>query len=183
VLETWQIRRVGSEQAIDVKVRLICATHRDLAQMVQAGSFRQDLFYRLARLVLKVSALKERPEDVMPLAEHFLRGCEGELGLRRLLPEGQARLLAYDWPGNARELRNVVCAAAALSAGPDLGAQDIERALLRISGALAARPVLAAGAIESAVQRYGGNVSAVSRALAIPRSTLRDRLKRGREEP
>ncbi|MFT3922010.1 MAG: sigma 54-interacting transcriptional regulator [Myxococcales bacterium] len=181
VLETWQIRRVGSEQGIEVRVRLVCATHRNLAEMVQAGTFRQDLYYRLARLVLRLSPLRERQQDIVPLAEHFLHGTEGELGVRRLGAEAKARLLAYSWPGNARELRNVVCGAAALSAAPELGAQDIERAIERISGNLAATLELDAEAIEHAVQHYKGNLSAVSRALSIPRSTLRDRLKRGRE--
>ena len=94
--------------------------------------------------------------------------------------EAEARLLTHAWPGNARELRNVVCSAAAMSPAPELSGQDIERALTRISGASAAPPVAVdAEAIESAVQRYGGNLSAVSRALSIPRSTLRDRLRRG----
>lgn len=179
VLETWQIRRVGAEQGIAVNVRLLCATHRDLGQMVQAGAFRQDLFYRLARLVIKLSPLRERRDDILPLASHFLQGCEQDLGARRLSKEAEARLLAYGWPGNARELRNVVCSAAAMTAAPDLSAQDIERALTRIASTTAAPMELDAEAIETAVQRYGGNLSAVSRALSIPRSTLRDRLRRG----
>jgi DNA-binding NtrC family response regulator len=180
VLETWQIRRVGSEQGIEVKVRVVCATHRNLVQMVQEGTFRQDLYYRLARLVLRLSALRERPEDILPLAEHFLGASEGELGHRRLSQEAKARLLAHGWPGNARELRNVVTGAAALSAAPELGAQDIERAIERISGALSARVELDVENIENVMEQYRGNLSAVSRALSIPRSTLRDRLKRGR---
>ena len=180
VLETWQIRRVGSEQGIEVKVRVICATHRNLAQMVQEGAFRQDLYYRLARLVLRLCALRDRPEDILPLAEHFLGACEGELGSRRLSQEAKARLLAHAWPGNARELRNVVCAAAALSGAPELSALDIERAIERISGELSSRAEIDAESIENAMLQYKGNLSAVSRALSIPRSTLRDRLKKGR---
>ncbi len=180
VLETWQIRRVGAEQGIAVNVRLVCATHRDLSQMVQAGTFRQDLYYRLARLVLHLPALSERRDDILPLANHFLRSAEGELGERRLSREAEARLLAHAWPGNARELRNVVCSAAAMTPAPELSAQDIERALKRVSGAaLVAPAAIDVQAIESAVQRYGGNLSAVSRALDIPRSTLRDRIRRG----
>jgi DNA-binding NtrC family response regulator len=178
VLETWQIRRVGGETDVRVDVRLVCATHRDLATMVQAGSFRQDLYYRLARLVLRATPLAQRPDDVLPLARHFLRALLPELGERSLTRAAEARLLSHNWPGNARELRNVLCAAAALSAGALLDADDIERALTRVSGPLA--PVqLEPEAIERAVARYGGNLSAASRALAVPRSTLRDRRKRG----
>jgi DNA-binding NtrC family response regulator len=182
VLETWQIRRVGSEQSIAVDVRLVCATHRDLLGLVRQGRFRQDLYYRLAHLVLELAPLRERPDDVLPLAEHFLRALEGQLGGRTLAPSAQARLLSHTWPGNVRELRNVIDAAAARSAAPCLEAQDIERAIARISGPLAAKPPLDSEALERVVQRYGGNLSAVSRALDIPRSTLRDRLRRGREE-
>ncbi|MDB4972186.1 MAG: Response regulator of zinc sigma-54-dependent two-component system [Myxococcaceae bacterium] len=176
VLETWQIRRVGGEADVPVDVRLVCATHRDLPQMVHEGTFRQDLYYRLARLVLRVQPLSQRAEDIVPLAQHFMRGLSRELGGKSLSRAAEARLLLHDWPGNARELRNVLCAAAALSATPVLDADDVERAILRVSGPLA--PVVLDGAaVERAVARYGGNLSAASRALSIPRSTLRDRLR------
>jgi pSer/pThr/pTyr-binding forkhead associated (FHA) protein len=177
VLETWSIRRVGGESEIPVDVRLVCATHRDLAKMVQDGSFRQDLYYRLANLVLFVSPLRERPEDVLALARHFMRAMAPELGGRRLSTEAEARLLTHTWPGNARELKNVLRAASALSAAQDLDARDIEGALLRLSGPLAACAP-DASAMERTIARYGGNLSAASRALNIPRSTLRDRLKK-----
>jgi DNA-binding NtrC family response regulator len=182
VLETWHIRRVGSEQSVPVDVRLVCATHRDLLKAVQAGQFRQDLYYRLAHLVVRLAPLSERAEDVLPLAAHFLRGLEKQLGGRTLSPCAEARLLAHRWPGNVRELRNVIGAAAALSASPVLDGQDIERAIERISGGVAAKPSLEPDEIARVVQRYGGNLSAVSRALDIPRSTLRDRLRRSRDE-
>jgi pSer/pThr/pTyr-binding forkhead associated (FHA) protein len=177
VLETWTIRRVGGESEIPVDVRLVCATHRDLAQMVNNGSFRQDLYYRLANLVLRVSPLAERPEDVLALARHFVRVLANELGGRTLSAAAEARLLVHPWPGNARELRNVLCAAGALCAGPTLDVQDIEGAIARVSGPLvptAHDP----DAMQRVVARYGGNLSAASRALSIPRSTLRDRVRK-----
>ena len=183
VLETWRVRRVGAETDIDVDVRLVCATHRNLARMVQEGSFRQDLYYRLARLVVSVPPLVERAADVVPLARHFLRSLASELGERSLSCAAEARLLLHGWPGNARELRNVLCAAAALSPAQVLEPEDIDRAIRRVSGPLV-QVALDPEAIERAVQRYGGNLSAVSRALSIPRSTLRDRRRRSlRSEP
>ncbi|MEY4509811.1 MAG: hypothetical protein RLZZ450_1933 [Pseudomonadota bacterium] len=182
VLETWLIRRVGGESDVAVDVRLVCATHRDLAAMVLAGTFRQDLYYRLARLVLRVAPLSERPEDILPLAAHFLRALERELGGRSLTRAAEARLLLHDWPGNARELRNVLCAAAALSPTPRLDADDVERAIVRVSGPLSPI-VLDSSAVERAVARYGGNLSAASRALDIPRSTLRDRMRKPSKPP
>ncbi len=177
VLETWTIRRVGGEVELPVDVRLVCATHRDLAQMVDEGSFRQDLYYRLANLVVHLSPLRERPEDVLALARHFVGAMARELGGRRLSEAAETRLLAHDWPGNARELKNVLRAAAALSPSPDLDAHDIERALARVSAPLA-RALPDAPSMERTLARYNGNLSAASRALNIPRSTLRDRLRK-----
>jgi DNA-binding NtrC family response regulator len=158
-------------------VRLVCATHRDLAQMVHEGSFRQDLYYRLANLVLRVTPLRERPEDVLALARHFVAALAPELGGRRLSAAAEERLLAHEWPGNARELKNVLRAAAALSPSPDLDAPDIDGALARVSAPLA-RALPDGASMERTLARYQGNLSAASRALNMPRSTLRDRLKK-----
>jgi hypothetical protein len=180
VLETWQIRRVGAEGSVAVDVRLVCATHRNLAAMVRSGSFRQDLYYRLARLVVRVPPLSERPEDIDALATHFLGQLESELGVRALTEAARKRLKLYPWPGNARELRNVIHAAAAASAAPVLDVADIVGAVERIAGPLTER-LPDSIAAERVVAAYGGNLSAASRALSIPRSTLRDRLRRERD--
>jgi DNA-binding NtrC family response regulator len=180
VLETWQIRRVGGEAAIDVELRLICATHRDLGRMVQEGRFRQDLYYRLARLVLRVLPLNERRDDVLPLAEHFLAQLTPEVGQRMLSKAAEARLLAYPWPGNARELRNVLSVAAALSPANVLDAADIDQAITRIAGP--AQTSVDPQAIQHAVAHCAGNLSAAARLLSIPRSTLRDRMRRAEGE-
>ena len=184
VLETWQIRRVGGESTIKLDVRLICATHRDLSQMVALGTFRQDLFYRLTRLVVRIAPLSARSDDILPLAQHFLSALAGEMGPRALSSSAERRLLAHTWPGNARELRNVLCAAAALTPASLLDARDIDLAIRRVSDPLESEEADDV-AIKRALEVYRGNLSAVSRALAIPRTTLRDRLartKRGAEE-
>lgn len=177
VLETWQIRRVGGESAVQVDVRLICATHRDLLQMVADGQFRQDLYYRLARLVVRVPPLAARPDDILPLAEHFLASLEADMGPRALSSQAKRRLRAHTWPGNVRELRNVLGTAAALTPASVLDSNDIELAIRRI-----ADPYLVDDrdreTIMGAVRASRGNLAAASRALAIPRSTLRDRLAR-----
>jgi DNA-binding NtrC family response regulator len=179
-LETGEIRRVGAEGALRVDVRLICATHRDLRGMVSDGTFRQDLFYRVARLVIAVPSLRVRPEDVRALVRRFLSEIAREVGPRTLTEDGLARLLSYDWPGNVRELRNVLSAAATLT-HTQIEVADIETALRRVGGAGAERE-LDADAMRRTLSQCGGNQAAAARALGIPRSTLRDRLRVGSDE-
>lgn len=175
-LETWEIRRVGGEAPLRVDVRLVCATHRDLRSMVREGTFREDLYYRVARLVLTVPPLRDRPEDILALADHFLVAIASELGPRRLTEEARSFLLAHRWPGNARELRNVLSLAAAATPSEMIDASDVERALARIAGPVPARRGRL-GNLEEVLARHAGNQSAAARALGIPRSTFRDRLR------
>jgi DNA-binding NtrC family response regulator len=109
-LEEQRVRPVGSTKEVPVDVRVIAATNRDLHAEVSAGRFRPDLYYRLEVLTLTIPPLRERPEDILPLAEHFNRQLAPRLGLPALemLPEVAARLVGYGWPGNARELRNFI---------------------------------------------------------------------------
>jgi len=175
VLETGEIRRVGGEAPLRVDVRLVCATHRDLRAMVVEGTFRQDLFFRIARLPVQLPALRTRPEDVRALVRHFLAEIAHELGPRSVSPEALARLSSHAWPGNVRELRNVLCAAAAMASGC-IEAADIERALERVGGYVQAREITP-DAVQRALVECCGNQAAAARALGIPRSTLRDRLR------
>jgi DNA-binding NtrC family response regulator len=176
VLETWQVRRVGGESTIPVDVRLVCATHRDLRAMVVKGEFREDLYYRLARLVVAVPPLAERPEDIEALAVHFLRQIRDDVGHKRLSDDALAQLLAHPWPGNARELRNVVCAAAAATPSATIQSIDIERALERVAGPSFVG-LASAESLLGIMAQHGNNLSAAARALGVPRTTLRDRLK------
>ena len=179
VLETWQVRRVGSEAARPVDVRLVCATHRDLQAFVRDARFRSDLYYRIHRLVVDVPPLRARPEDIPLLVQHFLGQMEGEVGARTLGDDALERLRRQAWPGNVRELRNVLELAAVDCDGAliDLGAVD--RAL-RQGNEPAAPP--SGSALREALEQYGGNLSATARALGMPRSTLRDRLKAACDE-
>ncbi len=176
VLDGWKVRRVGGEGEVAVDVRLVCATHRDLAAMVRAGTFREDLHYRIRQEVLHVAPLRERPEDVAALAEHFLRALEPEVGERALSEEAVARLLAHPFPGNVRELKSVVQGAARRSASRVLGAEDVARALARVGGAPS--PKSDDRGLLEVLARHGGNTAAAASALGIPRTTLRDRLRR-----
>lgn len=175
VLENGELRRVGSERGIRVDVRLVCATHRDLRAMVAAGSFRQDLFYRIARLVLELPPLRARVRDIPALAEHFLRDMAADVGLRELSKDGLRALRAYAWPGNVRELRNVLTHAAACSDGVVIEADAIVAAMARVG--CAAPSTLALPNLREVLAAEGGNIAAAARVLGIPRTTLRDRLR------
>ena len=115
VLETGRIRRVGGSGETAVEVRVLATTLRDLRRDVQRGLFRLDLFHRLAGFELRLPALRDRPGDILPLAQHILDEFKPDLGGRVLAPEAGRKLLAHDWPGNVRELRHVIRRAALLS--------------------------------------------------------------------
>ena len=109
IIENGEIKRLGSNQIIKSDVRIIAATNRDLAEMVREKTFRADLYYRLNVLVVNVPPLRERTEDIRPLAEHFLKAFNKKYGFtKRLGPDTIQVMEQYDWPGNVRELRNTV---------------------------------------------------------------------------
>jgi transcriptional regulator with AAA-type ATPase domain len=178
VLDTGEVRRVGSGTTVHVDVRLVCATHRDLRQMVAQGAFRRDLYYRVAQCPLEVPPLRERPEDVRALAAHFLEDIAKDAGRRTLTDAAMTCLLAHSWPGNARELRNVLRAAVAQTAAGTLDRLDVQRALVRLGSADALDESPASrDALSTAIDAHRGNLSAAARALGIPRTTLRDRMR------
>ncbi|WP_237058044.1 sigma-54-dependent transcriptional regulator [Microbulbifer sediminum] len=121
VLQTGEFQRLGSSQTRRVKVRVISATNADLARQIAAGEFRQDLFYRLNVIELKLPPLCERPQDILPLARRFL----GEEGQKRLSPQAEKALRQYDWPGNVRELQNTMQRAAVLTRGDTIDADTL----------------------------------------------------------
>lgn len=126
VLQESEIRRVGESFTRKVDVRIVTATHRDLDQEVAAGRFRLDLFYRLRAATVTLPPLRERLSDLPLLAEHFLGRLRTTKKNLRLSKEARARLLAYGWPGNIRELKNLVEVAAALAEGDEIRPQDLE---------------------------------------------------------
>jgi DNA-binding NtrC family response regulator len=126
VLENREIKRVGGDRTIKVDVRVIAATNRDLRQMVNAGTFREDLYFRLSVIHVELPPLRERREDIPQLVHHFLR----EVAERRQMQlsisvDAMAALVAHSWPGNVRELRNVVERAASLCEGPTITRTDL----------------------------------------------------------
>ena len=121
-LQEGEFERVGDEETISVDVRVVAATNRDLQAEVEAGNFRQDLYYRLCVFPIDVPPLRQRRSDIVPLALHFIDLICGELGKAplTLTQRGADTLLAHDWPGNVRELKNVIERAVILSSGEQL---------------------------------------------------------------
>jgi len=172
VLETGRFERLGSSRSRQAKVRVLSATNADLKAMVRAGSFREDLFYRLNVIEVHLAALAERSDDIVPLAEHFLAG-KAELN-----DAARDALLAHRWPGNVRELKNVM-ARAALLAGADA---VITPALLALPvDALAATRNLdepSREAVLAALAQASGVISRAAQALGLSRQALYRRMER-----
>jgi len=142
VLQEGELRPVGSARSIPVDVRVIAATHRDLEADVQAGRFREDLYYRIAGVTLQMPSLRERPGDIVPIAQHVLADVCRELGLPAAPFDDDARavLMSYPWPGNIRELRNEIARAVVLGDGQRVRADTFSSRLLKGQTGRAALP-------------------------------------------
>ncbi|HRC58021.1 MAG TPA: sigma 54-interacting transcriptional regulator [Kofleriaceae bacterium] len=188
VLETKKVTRVGGDREIDVDVRVIAATHRDLETMVESGRFRADLLYRLNPMTLHIPPLRERVEEIRPLAERFLKEANKQAGtqVRAFEPQALEALERYPWPGNVRELRNVIDRAVVLAEGPAITLAELTE---RVRGTSAVAPPvsegeLPAGDYKDHVRRYevdlilktlrahGGNQTEAAKALQMPLRTL-----------
>ena len=203
VLQEGELRPVGSTRAIPVDVRVIAASHRRLEEEVRAGRFREDLYYRIAGLTLNMPALRERPGDIVPIAQHLLARVAQELGRPGVaFSDGCLRcLVAYDWPGNIRELRNEIARAVALSDGALIGPESLSLSLRQGRSTVAAASVASPGlpasgtlqerldAVEAmvlreALERHRWNKTRVAAELGLSRVGLRAKLQRlGLEAP
>ncbi len=185
-LQEGEVRPVGSEDLVKVDVRIVAATHQDLQAMVRAGTFREDLYYRLQVVPIRIPPLRERPEDVEALVERFLAETPG----RRLAPEVLERLESYPWPGNVRELRNEVQRWQTF-AGETIGLDDLSPKI-RSAGrpppaptsgdpieALLGRSLkdIEKALIQAALRATSGNRSKAAELLQLPRRTLYNRLE------
>ncbi|HEY6106902.1 MAG TPA: sigma-54 dependent transcriptional regulator [Anaeromyxobacteraceae bacterium] len=182
-LQEGEIRRVGESMPVKVNVRVIAATNQDLKKAIAEKRFREDLFYRLNVVPLRIPSLRERPEDIPLLAAHFLGRHNRRTGEHKALTaEALQRLVDHPWPGNVRELENMVEQAAALSAGPEIRAPDIR---FEAGAPSEAAPTLADAvevaerrAIRAALVRAGGDLGRVALDLGISATTLWRKMKR-----
>ncbi len=176
VLQDGQIRRVGTNRLVPLDVRVIAATHKDLRALVEAGLFRADLYYRLAVFTLRVPPLRDRKEDVVPLARRFLE-LESPPGLR-LAPAAEDLLWRYRWPGNVRELSNAIRYAAAMADGPVIQPHHLPAGLARAHtctpppGSLRTLAEVEEEHVLAVLGACQGVQAAAARILGIGRTTL-----------
>jgi len=186
VLGERTMERVGGNQPIEVDVRLVAATHRNLEAMVKAGKFREDLFFRIRVVQIQVPPLRSRPEDIPLLAEYFRKEYASENGKPNLQfsPESIKKLCVYRWPGNVRELRTSVEHGVVMARGDQIELNDLP-GILRSDGATREFDQLKSGvklsvlerdAIEVALKESGQNISLAAKRLGISRRTLHRRL-------
>jgi two-component system response regulator HydG len=191
VLQEREITRVGGEEVIPVDVRIVAATNKDLLEEIQAGRFREDLYYRLNVVELRMPPLRERREDIPLLAQHFLhRFAEANArDIRGFTPRAMDLLLRHDWPGNVRELMNAVERAVVLSRGDLIDSGDLPTATGRDERARAGEETSGGPSLEEVeraailrtLEETGGNKSEAARRLGITRKTLHKKLERYRK--
>jgi transcriptional regulator with PAS, ATPase and Fis domain len=196
VLQEREFERVGDSHTVRIDVRVIAATHSDLAKMVAAGTFREDLYYRLNVIPVHVPALRDRRDDIPLLVQHFLQKLGAEAGRTppTVSQDGMRRLMAHQWPGNVRQLENVVERAVAFSGARtqielhDFG-PEIQQPAIAIEGGAVLFPEdgldfdqyiegVELSLIKRSLERTHGNKRQAAKLLKLKRTTLIEKLKR-----
>jgi len=183
-LQEREIRRVGGERTIKVNARVVAATNRDLRAAVAAGSFREDLYFRLGAFVITVPPLRDRREDIPPLVHDFVRRAATRVkkDVENVSPEAMTALMNYRWPGNVRELEHAIERAMIVARGTSIRRRDLPPEVLQKSPGSDAGddldlPALERAAIERALERFRGNRRAAAEALKISTVTLWRKMK------
>jgi DNA-binding NtrC family response regulator len=187
VLQERTVRRVGGRQSTPIDVRFISATNTDLEEMVRANTFRQDLFYRLNVVPIRIPDLKDRREDIPLLVQHFLNSFAARAGelVRRFSPDAMRVLMTHNWPGNVRELENAVEYALTMGAGDALGVDDLPEKVTNPDRDIVEESALDGVALSEVERRYilrvlkkmGGHQIKTAQVLGIDRRTLYRRLR------
>jgi len=191
-LESRTFRKIGGTKDIKVDLRIIAATNKNLAMLVGENRFREDLYYRLKVMVIKLPPLRDRREDILPLVRYFISAYESSLGVIKKLSEDCIPLLnGYDWPGNVRELKNTIERASILSGADDIQPSHLPEELLNKKSAsetpydmttTKTLKEVEMAHIEKVLASVNGNKSAASRILGISRLTLRKKLQDSAED-
>jgi two-component system NtrC family response regulator len=183
-LQDRVIERVGGRQEIAVDVRVVCATNQDLQAMIAAQKFRQDLFFRISEVTIRLPPLRERPGDAVVLANSFLKrtAAENPRAPRSFTEEALVAIQRYDWPGNVRELENKVRSAAIMASGAQITAEDLgfseNTGRFTLLNLKAVRSAAERQAVQQALAAVDGNVSAAAELLGITRPTLYDLMQK-----
>ncbi len=181
VLETRTFTRLGGNKEIQSDFRLVCATNRNLEKLVEDGSFREDLYYRIKVFSLELPPLRERTEDVLPLARHFVKKCARSMGKaeKSFSPEAEELLESYRWPGNVRELENAIERAMVIGKEPEIRARDLP---LRVENGSApdssSLEAMEKEHIIRVLREMDGNVTRSAKVLGIDRATLYNKMKK-----
>jgi transcriptional regulator with PAS, ATPase and Fis domain len=184
-LEAREIRRVGDERTIRVDTRVIAATNRDLRAAVAAGTFREDLYFRLGAFVITVPPLRERRDDIPPLVHDFVRRAAGRTGkdVTSISPDAMTALMAYPWPGNVRELEHAIERAVIVASGTSIRRRDLPPEVLENTVRTASDSDFDLEAqerltIERALDRFDGSRRETAAALKISPVTLWRKMKK-----
>jgi len=186
-IENRQITRIGSNESIPIDIRLICATNKNLENMVKEGLFREDLLYRINTIHIEMPPVRQRGSDIITLAEHFLRKFVQKYNKEGLRISRQAldKLLSYSWPGNIRELQNTIEKAVILSESPVIKPEDLYlRPLTEIDDqdSIYTLEEMEDKMIRAALERSNGNFTAAAEQLGITRQTLYNRIKKFKQD-
>ena len=189
VLQEGEVERIGSQKTLQVDVRVIAATNKDLEQAIEEGAFREDLYFRLSVIPVRVPPLRERPDDIAPLVEHFIEYFSNEHNFKKkaLAPEAREAMKRHPWRGNVRELRNAIERLLIMVEGSEIKLEHLADVLRRAGESASAAPVT--GSLkdfkESAERAYlvqklresRWNISATAAAIGTPRSNLYKKLE------
>ena len=182
-LQERVIERVGGRQPIPVDVRIVCATHQNLQDLMRDGRFRDDVFYRLDEVVIRIPPLRERGDDAQLLAQHFLIRFNAEHGrnVKGFGADALAAIAAHSWPGNVRELQNRTKRAIIMAEGPVLAAHDLDLGVPDVAPGIVdlrkAREQAERGALQRALMQEQGNLSRAAKLLGVSRPTLYDLMR------
>ena len=186
-LQERKVRPLGSNKEIEVDIRLVCATNENLAERVAEGAFREDLFHRINEFTIYMPELKQRGSDIFLFADLFIRHANKELNrqVEGLDDKAKAMIASYGWPGNLRELNNVMKRATLLATGRYIGVKELEQGMARIQVPTAMRPPTTLHdeqterqRIEAALNAAGGNKSKAAQMLAVDRKTLYNKMRK-----
>jgi DNA-binding NtrC family response regulator len=180
VLETKSFVRVGGNKEITSDFRVICATNRDLQSMVKSGTFREDLFYRLNVVNITIPPLRERPDDIPLLVNHFIRKYCTSMSrdMITIEPGALKHLEKFEFPGNVRELENMIERAIVIGNGKEIRLKDLPMGKEAVSSSVESLDELEKRHIEQILNKYGWNVSRSAKALDVDRVTLYNKIKK-----